>query len=324
MNIFGPQNTYRIDPISDRPDDQLGEQDRRRRARYQGRSWKEKKEDKLSVDTKVMQTPQKAGKGVYADGACLDKAQEMFEKLTTLEEKVAQLCFYQTDAVYDVDVQNHVELLIQAWQIGGLLFRRGDYRRQGYLIEQFQKMTKTFLLVGNDFLHGLSFYYQDDAIPQVGEKSVQKFSDLGKAVMGFNRQLKVHFQFDQERSSDHITMKEEYLKAFRRGIRQASGLIARAQLPQRALQEYVGVKTLTFCDLTEQEITRDKLLNALKDHYEIFLCGENIQEVIGTITNAIRYGKLREKELDRLVMKVLILKATHLLREGEKSVFRAL
>lgn len=343
MNVFGPHNNNRIEPIGDRPDDQTDEQRRRKRqVHFQGRKWGKKEEDELSVDKAAMNSScppkneenRELAMGVYADRACLEQAQLMFESLTTLEEKVAQLCFYETKALYDAKLQHDVELLIQAWQVGGILFTGGEYKRQAYLIEQFQSLSKTPLLIGNDFLHGLSFYYEDHHLPTFGSGvTEQRFSDLGKAIMVLGRRIHIHFQIDRESRAHHIPMTEQHIRAFRKGIRQAHGIVARTQpakstggsastslfsMPQAPLtfskdgaQEHIGVKSLNFLDLTDIAIDEKQMLHAFKEHYEIFLCGNNIHEVITTITNAVRNGKLWEKHIDRLVMKLLVLKTLY-------------
>ena len=341
MNVFGPNHSNRIEPIGDRPDDQEDEQKRRRRqVLFGGRTWGQKEGEELPVDRAAMSLPlpkeqEELALGVYADQTCLEQAQNMFDAITTLEEKVAQLCFYDTKALYDTKLQRDVELLIQAWQVGGILFTGGEYKRQAYLIEQFQTLSKTPLLVGNDFLHGLSFYYEDHNLPSFESGvSEQRFSDLGKAIMVLGRRINIHFQIDRESKAMHIPMAEHHIRAFRKGIRQAHGIVARtkpaksthkstqsksllsmAQSPlsfsKDGAQEHIGVKSLNFLDLTEEKIDEKKMLHAFKEHYEIFLCSNNIQQVITIIAGAVRNGKIWEKHIDRLVMKLLVLKALY-------------
>ncbi|MFN0065711.1 MAG: hypothetical protein ACKVOH_05695 [Chlamydiales bacterium] len=253
-----------------------------------------------------------------------------------MEEKVAQLCFYQTEAVYDTSNQQHVELLIQAWQIGGLLFTKGQYRRQAYLVERYQELSKTLLLVGNDFLHGLSFYFEGEDLPDLNQPGLEKkFSDLGKAVMVLNRRLAVHFQFDKEREGRRLPITDEQTKAFRKGVREAHGIVGRQKneqptkvIPSHTLQrtssfasnignlisnkvaqELIGVKTLNFLDLTSNRVYEEKLVKAFKEPYDAFLFSSNIQDAIRMICRAVKMGRISEAEIDRRVMKILILKA---------------
>ncbi|MCH9609590.1 MAG: hypothetical protein S4CHLAM45_15220 [Chlamydiales bacterium] len=342
MTINGPQySNHRIDPVGDPRDDQNEGERKRRRVQFAGRTWGEKEEKKkreFAFHAPKAKSSSSEG-GIYADRVSLEKAQKLFDQLTTLEEKVAQLCFLETEALYDAELKNEIELLIQAWQIGGVLFSGGDYKREAFLIEHFQRISKTFLLFGNGFFHSLSFYYQDKEPLAFKEGfSEQRCLDMGKAIMGINRRLKVHFQFDHERESHSVPMTTDHLMAFRKGVRQSSGIVARTAPRQAAFsasskqsspslpsflaanhaaalnpskseaQEYIGVKSLNFLDVTNQEVSEKKLLEAFKANYDIFLCGENIRQVITTITGAVRNGKLWEKHIDRLVMKLLVLK----------------
>jgi len=141
--INGPhlsQHINRIQPVDgDRADDQPDER-KRRRVLYQGRAWAETEEElPVQPAQATLSTPTKGkprtSAGIFANPLLLERAQALLRLMTTLEEKVAQLCFYETDAVYDAALQHEVELLIQTWQIGGVLFKKGDYKRQSYLIE---------------------------------------------------------------------------------------------------------------------------------------------------------------------------------------------
>src|SRR5262245_2202176 len=97
--ISGPQYSHpmnRIHPID--PDRHEGDQrdGKKKRVLYQGRAWAETEEE-LPVQPSIpqnSQTPAKIRKGpagVYADKAILEQAQNLFHKLTTIEEKAAQL-----------------------------------------------------------------------------------------------------------------------------------------------------------------------------------------------------------------------------------------
>ena len=340
MNIFGPQYNppaHRIQPVDDRSDDQSREEKRRRRASHRGRTWDQRDKGDVEPTFPNYQEPDEEKRhGIYGQTPQVEEAKKIFEGLTTLEEKVAQLCFYQTEAVYDTSIQQHVELLIQAWQIGGLLFTRGQYRRQGYLIERYQDLSKTALLIGNDFLHGLSFYFEGNEMPDLQQPGLEKrFSDLGKAVMGLNRRLAVHFQFDRERTAKRISLKDEQIQAFRKGVRQALGIVAKQastkarptshsskrpiltapnlpmQISTDVAQDQIGFKSLNFLDLTEDRVYEEKLVKAFKESYDIFLFGSNIQDAIRMICRAVKMGRISEAELDRRVMKLLILKAQY-------------
>lgn len=345
--IYGPQfhNVHRIHPIDpDRHDDDQKD-GRKRRVLHQGRAWAEAEENDLPLQPSIPKNPpparsRRSSSGVYADRVLLEKAQRYFNNLTTIEEKAAQLCFLVTEAVYDSSIQNQVELIIQTWQIGGVLFHKGDYRRQAYLIERFKEISKTPLLFANDFLHGLSFYLQGDVFPKT-MFSEQHYSDMGKAVMVQNRRLGVHVQFDRERTRKGYDMNEVQAKAFRKGVRGAHGIVGKekakyqqesyahsvkgplpifslkegpmlaAPFAEYQVQETIGFKTLTFFDATQLDkgSLDEELLMAFKQLYDVFLLSGNIAEAIRAIARLVRSGKLREEVLDRHVMKALIIKS---------------
>ena len=324
MNVFGPYNlpspSHRIQPVDDKPDQESAEEKRRRRAKHGGRTWNRR--EKADVEPTFADIREDEAHSLFETGS----NEELFEQLTTLEEKVAQLCFYQTEAVYDTSVQQHVELLIQAWQIGGLVFTKGQYKRQAYLIERYQELSKTPLLIGNDLLHGLSFYFEGD-VPELEQK---RFSDLGKAVMGLNRRLGVNFQLDRDCAGSGPLLLEEQRRLFRSGIRQAQGIVGRLRPPLRQTEsrsskahavkpslesllsaqphDFVGSRQLTFLDLSEDQIYEEKLVKAFKEPYDVLVFGANIQDAIRMISKAVKSGRIAEAEIDRRLLKVLALK----------------
>ncbi|NGX54661.1 MAG: hypothetical protein KR126chlam2_00276 [Chlamydiae bacterium] len=351
MSISGPnpyEKAFRIQPVDNERDDDHREEKRKRKVLYHGRAWSESKEDNLPVQPKLekRRAPEdgkKSSRELFADQMLIEKAKQLFGHLTTREEKIAQLFFYQTEAVYDPIKLKGLEELVQTWQIGGILFSKGDYKRQSYLIEHLQELSKTKLLIGNDFLHGLSFYFQG-ALPLATfqqRMTAQRYSDLGKAVMVQNRRLGVHFQLDHERvlrSEDAaIPMDEVQIKAFRKGIREALGIVGKEQAYSQAIkdkrantktrlgpfvspifdhqqiQETVGIRTLNFCDLSTVQNEIDlaqRLIDGLQNSaFEAFLVSDSILTAIRILSVAIREEKISEAGLDRQVMKILILKS---------------
>lgn len=340
--IQGPQSSpvNRVQPVDkDRADDQQDGK-HKKKVHYNGRSWKEGEEDlPLQPSIPVEAPPEKmrrpASSGVYANRVLLERARSIFLQLTTLEEKVAQLCFLEMEAFYNTDLQQDAELLIQAWQVGGILFTKGDYKRQGYLIEHYQNVSKTPLLFANDFLLGLSFYLQGD-IFLCDSMTEQRSSDLGKAIMAQNRRLGVHIQLDRERHAQKMSMSEKQAKAFRKGIRDAQGIVGREKggeqsdfyshtaksalpflsfaeapiiLSELQLQETISFKALTYFDATDKPLTEELLLQAFKGLFDIYFFSQNISEAIRMFCKLIRSNKIREEELDRRVMRVLIIKS---------------
>ncbi len=337
--IQGPQfnQINRLEPIEgEHFDDDQQDDRKRRRVLYHGRAWTEKDEDlpvqpTHNTTTLSKEDKKRASAVAYADRIYVERAQALLRQMTTLEEKVAQLCFYENEAIYNAPMQQEVELLIQTWQIGGVLFKKGEYKREAYLIERYQSVSKTALLIANDFFHGLSFYLQGDQLP-TEELSEQRYSDLGKAVMVQNRSLGVHIQFDQERIGKKLPLSPKQAQAFRRGIRLAQGIVGKDTIEPKEntrmkshsakssflileqsgvqVQETVGFKTLAFFDATQQTLDlEEQLLSAFNEHFDVFLLSSNIAEAIRILCRLVRAGKIREVELDRRIMKVLTIKA---------------
>lgn len=318
-----------VHPVDKDRSESDSNKNRKRRVRYYGHNWEEVEEE-LPVQPK-----NSTEKNDNSDQDLLEKAHKLFQKMVTLEERVAQLCFYETQATYNTDVKNDTELLIQTWQIGGVVFSEGNYQRQAYLIERFQSVSNTSLLIANDFLHGLSFYLQGDVLK--GEEiSEQKCSDLGKAVMGLNRKIGVHIQFDQERHQVDLKINPDKVKAFRRGIRESHGIVGKEKqkildekpktsslvsgfqvtaLPKLQVNDIVGFKTsfktITFFDIEKDTsvLLEEKLYKAFYDQSDVFLIRSQLSQVIRIFCKMVRTGKITEEDLDRRVMKIMIIKS---------------
>lgn len=346
--LYGPhylQSVNRVQPVDADPGDDDARENRKRRVLYQGRAWNESEEElPVQLASPKIEPPKPRAEKAptyFADPHLFERAQAFFAQLTTLEEKVAQLCFLTTQAVYNTALQRDVEMLIQTCQIGGVLFTKGEYKRQAYLIERFQEITKTPLLIANDFLHGLSFYLQGDSF-KVEALSEPYLSDLGKAVMAQNRRLGVHVQFDRSRDDPSRLMSEKQAQAFRQGIRRALGIVGKEKtdkqqeggygysiknslfppgVPKNApqlssiftsyqVQETIGFKTLTFFDATELPSDEWELefLQAIEQHYDVILLPGQTDQAIELLAALVRAGKIREEVIDRHVMKVLLIK----------------
>jgi hypothetical protein len=306
---------------------------------YQGRAWTESEEDLPMQQIVPKEAKQeRPAMGMYCDQLILERAKKYFDCLTTLEDRIAQLCFFEIEANYNEERQYQTELMIQKGELGGILFTNGDYKRQSYLIEHFQSLAKVPLLMGNDFEHGLSFYFQADLPLSFPEMEERRLSDLGKAVMVQNRKMGVHFQFDRQRSEKKFSLAEAQSRAFRKGIRDAHGIVgwertverkpfslsSKKTIPPLSLllgplmtsvfgvdqvQDTVGVRTLNFLDFTRNDFIEELfIIDAFKSSHDAFLLSNNVATVIEKIAKAVRQGKIKEEELERRVMKILILK----------------
>lgn len=314
---------------------------RRRKVTYQGRTWEESEEE-LPLQPTPPVIEQKKIPQVYADKAILEKVNRLLESFTTLEDKIAGIFFFETDAYYDIPIQKEIEQLITKWKIGGLLFVRGDYKRQLYLVEQYQRSTLIPLLIGNDFDHSLSYYFADEAHQEWGsdKMDVKYFSDLGKAVIFQNRRLGVHFQLAEKRSTSshdffpHAPLTEAHLRAFRKGIRDAHGVMGifgyenkkftsleNAPIPSPFAKEGIvggerkeifSLKALTFLDVTllPLEEVQEKLIASFTSNvYDAFLFSLPQKNLIDFVAQGVREGKIDEKAIEKRLMKVLALKS---------------
>lgn len=310
----------------------------KKQVNYQGRRWTEVDDPELSLDEKLAQSDtkekpdKKKSKVLYIEADLLNEAKKLLAEFT-LEEKIAQLCFYKTEAAYDLIKQKELEAQLLKWQLGGILFLRGSYKRQADLIAHYQTFLKIPLLIGNDFLHGLSFYFDEDISKM--PLTLQHVCDLGKAVMGQNRSLGVHFLFDRENVDifPHIPLSEEQKHSFRKGIRLANGVVARDLEPSKwihkvsvslpaflsgkqnagnkqkkdaidSTEQFIGMRTffLRECNSTEE------VVKAFLEGYEAFVIETSIQEIIEACMKAVIEKVLSEDELDKHVLKVLMLK----------------
>jgi len=344
MSVNGSNHFGNVNRIRALGPDQSEEREGREKKRslHKGRSWSEVEED-LPLQP-VISKEEESAQETPLQQLSQERAKKILEKLLTLEDKIAQICFYLTEASYDQEDLNKITAMIQNGQVSGLVFTQGDYKRQSYLIEYYQSLSKVPLITGNDFLHGLSFYFQGRPLPSVlfkesEEDNQHRFLDLGKAVMAQNRRLGIHFQFDCERratrKSSEIFLSDKQMKAFRRGVREASGIAARErvlkekeessmQKPSSAsflslsemrpliktdCQETIGLRTLGFLDLSEKRsLTIDDVAAFFKHAYEAILTSGDVGELIQLIADAVRTGLIKEEEIERRALKVLFMK----------------
>lgn len=342
MSVQGP-NPYEkishLEPVDGDRDDSHDEGRRRRKVVYRGRSWAQS-EDELPMHPRTAQEKPTGGKHEFhLDRLLFERAKNMFAHLVTLEEKIAQLLFCQTEAEYDQKKQEEMEELLRRWQIGGLLFIKGEFKREAYLIEHYQQFAKTPLLVGNDLSHGLSFYFQGKPpVDTFQEKmTLQRYCDIGKAVMGQNRHLGVHFQMGQDRSSSRaqFCLAVNQLKSFLKGVRDAHGIVGRvvdgtassstlfsAQLEsssagdlrtmileQNCVHERVGHRSLKLYDFSADK-KYDDLVEIIKGgKCDLILMDGDIPQAILAIKSAVENGEISEEAIDGQVMRILLHKA---------------
>ncbi len=319
MNINGPiDHLYRIHAIPKDPaDDEAGDPNKRKKGRFRGREWTEE-EGELPLPFSTIEKAQQEPTAPPQEMFHLEAARKELEKLTTLEEKVAQLLFWKTEATYDSIVQQEAEDAILRWQVGGIHFNQGSYKREAYLIEHYQQLSKTPLLVSNGFLHALSLYFEEDnPLPKQRENNIQMAIDLGKTIMGQNKGLKVHIQCVSGNKESTPFFTEEEVRAFAKGIKDAHGILGKEQIMQERvlipsgdayMYEVGGTKTLHFCDLSDENNLEERVGDLLASRYDAFIVSTPLKEIIELFVSAIQKGKISESSLDKKILKILLMK----------------
>lgn len=136
MSVHGSQDFHslppldRVQPVGDDRENEEGFGKGKKRASYLGRAWSEG-EDELLLDLPKAQAGDEKvqTRGIYADRQLLERAKMALASYATLEEKMAELCFYLIEASYDRDKQLFMEERVRQGEVGGLIFSRGDFRR---------------------------------------------------------------------------------------------------------------------------------------------------------------------------------------------------
>jgi len=331
---------HQVQPIGQDYDQENREQKEKkeRQVIYQGRAWVQKeKEDQFSAQelypSFVDEDEKRKKKNLYVDPDIVSRAQYLLSQFDTLEEKVAQLLFYETEASYHPEWQQELEKYVAKWQISGILFTKGGFQRQSSLTEYYQKQSRLPLLIGNDFFHGLSFYDQKEQDMST-HMSPQRLLDLGKAVTIQNRQLGVHFQIDQRSYVDEeIGITGQQIRSFREGIRLARGMVGTIYEQKESKQlmdtycvlpllplklshhtpsiHYSRLKTLHLCrlDLYSQS-SLSEMFQRMCTHNvgDGILVSSDISDVILGIATLIREGQCSVEQLDKLVLKILMIK----------------
>lgn len=340
FNINPSDPAHHIERIGDRPEDR---DSRRRFAKHKGRQWEEREADEGAQPVRAI--PHQPGilekkERIWERSEHAKKAKELFETLTTLEEKVAQLIFVTAEAIYDTTLQRELELLIQTWQIGGVVFTEGELKREAYLVEKLQEVSKTPLMFGNDFFHGLSFYFEEDSLTQISaNESESRFHDLGKAVMGINKKLGIQLQLCIPWILGQQSFSKQQYEAFKKGVRMAGGFVGNKhegksytkvpslqlqnQFPRSSLvtaeslsslsskpsaQQFVGMRSLSFMDLKDGRDMGDKIQLFIKESCDAFIVDKGAENLILHICRAIKSGRISEKEIDQRVLKLLYFK----------------
>jgi hypothetical protein len=312
-NPLNIQSIYRIHSIDS--DTHQGEERQKRRTRYQGREWMENEQDEIGLLPVAPVAETK--KELYPDVP--EAALQLFQTLTTLEEKLAQLCFFETKAFYEPHFQKEAESMILSSQVGGLFFSEGELRREEFLIRHYQKISKTPLLFAHSFALSLSYFFPYLEKSAAFEKL--QFSEIGRKMAEEIAALGVRVQLDDER----LTPSQQ--AAFRYGVKQGHGIVGSLKTAIKSvksfipissssqplfsdhkIQDAVGRKNLTFLILNEEEDLREQLLKWYQEHYDALLIQGSPQECFRILKELLLAGKIREELIDMRILKILSIK----------------
>lgn len=325
MHSLGP-NGIRIDPIDQKRERQGDEGRQKQKREYRGRYF----EQQDAEEKPRLAMPKDASTSITHDPILVDKvliqqAHIYLEQLVNLESKIAQLLLLETQASYHPEIMNDHGRLLRRWQMGGVLFSKGSYDREKYLIEYYQSCSKLPLLVGDELGHSLSFFFEKEPEQSL---SLRHCRDWGKALMGQNKRLGVHFLLDRE-GSEINGFSQEQKSSLRSGIRESKGLIARNLVPLEGIsalqpflnapffpdkgvgtnfsRQFIGIRTLFIAEVTE--ISYETLIKTFHQGFEAFLVKDQTSIVMDLLIRAVTEGKISEEQIQKRVLKLLALKA---------------
>lgn len=327
MNISGPiDSRFRVDPIDEKRERQDREGKQRQKREYRGRSFEQQDgEEKplLAMPKESTQSP--AHDSLLIDKKLIQQANTYLDQLVSLESKVAQLLLLETQASYQPEIMNDHGRLLRRWQVGGVLFTRGSYDREKYLIEYYQGCSKLPLIVGDELGHSLSLFFEKE---QEQPLSLRHCRDWGKTLMGQNKKLGVHFLLDRE-GSEIEGFNHEQKSSLRSGVRESKGLIARNLVPSEGVsslqpfinapffpgvgkatnfcRQFIGIRTLFISEV--REITYEMIVQTFHQGFEAFLVKDQISVVMDFLIRAVNEGKISEEQVQKRVLKLLALKA---------------
>lgn len=273
------------------------------------------------------------------DSHIKDLAEKSYKNLLYLEDKVSQLFFLMTEASYDPSLLEEIELVLSVWKCGGVIFLGGNSSRKNFLIHTFKEISKNHLLIGNDLQHGLAVLVEETNISLnnqnldwffLGQELffnnlnhgifIQLSFNLGLDIEFFNSRkdksiffkgIKNHKQAVvasciTEISENHQTSPTNSLQTCSlEKLKQSLYHYQRGQLSNYEEMAFVNLSSLG------RELTASFFMTCFKSGTESFLFSskDEINTGVKLICELIRSGKLSALLFDKVLEKVLILKA---------------
>lgn len=276
-----------------------------------------------------------------------DKAECYFNSLGSIEDKVSQLFFLKTEAVYDSDLQKNVELMVEVRSLGGIIFYRGDFLRQTYLMDCYSEVSNLPLIMCNGLSHGLNTYLkkEDKVFP---DRDTVYFSGLELAHFFSEKGVFLQMGNDVfEKSSEENAYDENFQTDLCKGL-SAGGLFFGLENDLNLLrsftpEESVNTNTQLYTDYLKNnvyEVTKQKVLiqenvvnlkffnlseivsesvefsnriflNFFKTGGDafIFQTEEELEFGIKSIVELLRVGRVSMLNFNRILKKILLVKS---------------
>ncbi|MBF5051239.1 hypothetical protein CLAVI_000880 [Candidatus Clavichlamydia salmonicola] len=256
-------------------------------------------------------------------------ASDMAQNLVSLEDKLMQLCFVSTAAIYEMDLQN-LEVLVEVWKISGLIFNEGDITREKYLMDCCDQVTSIPLLYGHDFSHSFNCYYEDNNF--LDTFSSKDFYNLGLLFAKNNLKNNIYIQCEMDAGKLSSTILSFDYQEFERGIEDGRGMIgahvrllahsnAYSNIVHRNIhfdplknpffsnmEKSKKNQKITFCDLTCFEINTNHVIESLKNDFDAFLLPFDLEPAVRFLCELVRSGKITPPLLEKATKKMLQIK----------------
>lgn len=267
------------------------------------------------------------------------EVEKLYKDLLCLEDKVSQLFFLMIEASYDSSLLEEMELLLSIWKCGGIIFLGGNASRQHFLTQTFKSISKNHLLIGNDLQHGLAFLVEKTNISlnsrnldwfTIGEQLsfnnlhheilIQLNFNLGLDIEFFSSNKDKHLFFSGLKKNRQLVIASCKYKIIE--VPEVHPLTAfqvcsleklKQDLYHCQQKKLSNYEELSFVNLslTDSELSSPFFVRCFKSGIEGFLFStkSEIDAGVKLICELIRTGKLSAMLFDKVLEKILILKA---------------
>lgn len=290
------------------------------------------------------------------DKGIADAAEGFFNDLNSIEDKVSQLFFLETQAVYDTVLQKHIEVVVEVRNLGGIVFTEGDFLRQTYLMECYSEAARIPLVICNGFTHGISIYLR-----KKGDESLSEgWRNLGTCLAGYFHEYGIALQMGNA-FSHHDSLKAYFDQFngedFYSGLLEGQVLVGIMhsvdkipcsrfeevadknlsyseslknnvyEVSQQKAQAQSAILGLNFWSLTEIIASNgsncdDIFLSIFKNGAEalLFQTEEELEFGIKSISSLLKLGRISMLNFNRILRKILTIKASSNLKATKQKL----